>query len=259
VGYKVRLALMMLLLSVAALSKGLQAQERNQNTCLQISSFTNLGEAALETIEPIVAAMYRRAGYCTKFLRMHSRRSAQLLAAGQIDGELVRTAIGARSVSAFSAMVPQPLFEVEFQFLWLEDTVFDGTLKNLEGLNVGLLAGQVTTENLLQGYTSDITRLNSLSNAANLLIRGRIDVLASDAVSPNEVLKSLSKANAQTRTSIFHTAEVFHIVAKKHTALTPGLSAALAKMIRNGELEISSSNSAYKPANIIKNSSFTCP
>jgi len=224
-------------LSAMLMATSLHAQPTPPKNCLQVGFFVEDGTQGAVIMMHLLKRMYKVAGLCMNPIRMPSKRSAQMLITGKLDGEMARAGEIQAEYKQKAILVPQPILRVNFQLAWLDNNNFDGTLIGLKGQNVGMLAGQIWASRFIEPFAGTITELNDLKSAAELLERGHIDVLASDSVSQVELQRKFPAQNSPLRVKILRQVDIYHVLHVSQIDKAERLALAIKTMLRSGELD----------------------
>lgn len=203
---------------------------------MKVGVFSDFGPTSTNIIVPLLERMYELADLCIDPILLPSSRSAMQLKRGELDAEMVRVPTGIAATNDQVILVPQPIFVTNVQFTWVKGLDFNGTLQDVAGRSVGLLRGQHATRNRFEKLTNNLTLLPNLNSAADLLARGRVEVLVSDGVGHDELEKSLLALDKPLETKIFLQAVVYHVLQVRHTDKAERLASALKTMIKGGEI-----------------------
>lgn len=183
--------------------------------------------------EKLVSEAYRRIGITAKFAALPCRRSIVMANAGKFDGEVARirgTPHEYRNLIALSS----PVIEIEGVVITKSTSLKVESVKDLQGLKIGIVSGERYAEMLTRDMspltTSDYTQL------VNLLLAGRIDVGIGIKRDIRVTLArfSLPKNEIRIVGKPLIVEPLFHLIHKRNAALAPQLEAAFINMWQTG-------------------------
>jgi polar amino acid transport system substrate-binding protein len=224
----------------------------DQPACLKVAMFSDFGETVSQIILPQLQRMYSLAGLCMKPVYLPSKRSSRQLLAGNIDAEMIRLRAAVTRSQGQGILVPQPIFITDMALSWIEGLEFDGSLEGLAGHSVGLLRGQLSIRERIEPYADNITLLQTLDSAAELLGRGRIDIIVSDGVTLSEIRNRCEAKNFTLISKSFMHVNIFHMLHIRHADKAERLALALRTMIVNGEMASFDAKYGLFPAKVRK-------
>lgn len=219
--------------------------------CLKIGMFTDFGEAVTDIAIRVLGRMYSLAGYCMEPVFMPSNRSMRQLMNGDLDGEMARAPNSVDQMGRQAISVPQPMMAVQIQFTWIDGLPFGGTVEDLRGRSIGLLRGLPTVQKYLAAYSDQITLLQNLKSAGELLKRGRIDMLVSGGIGYPKMREDFAKHGIKLRAKPFLEIPAYHVLHISHSEKVAALADALKHMIANGELKSINAEQGLLPAKIL--------
>lgn len=214
-----------------------EGQVSDDKRCYILAYDTSIG-SSITPFSNFFQLLYERAGYCVRSIGMTPKRSEHLLRVGQIDGDWSRVEGYAAYMQGAVFALPQPIFEMAANFVWLDNSDFDGDPQNLKGRTVGYHAGFRWLEWNLPKHGATIMPLPNETHIFDLLARGRIDLYATGAVNVQEYGARTASSpggkppvfrQAKWRPVPFH-----HIVAAHNADIVGSLNAVLVDLIDSG-------------------------
>jgi len=224
----------------------LAAQDKGE-TCLQIAAYSDV-RGAFEIADAISIA-YQRIGQCTTILEMPVARADQLLLAGRIDGNILRTQYYIRANRNAVIGVPTSVMEIRIVALSRSDDPAPvRTTSDLGGRKVGVMQGVHIAEQMAAKASAERIDVEEMDQLYRLLMRGRIDVALLDHFSLMfAVDRSIFDQDRLNVSAPLTSFTLHHVVHKRHMALVPALENEIAALANAGAF-LSALRSAGTPS-----------
>lgn len=211
-----------------------ETKKEEDPSCLVLAYDKRMG-ASIPQFEVFFEALYANAGLCAHSIAMTSRRMEAQLLSGEIDGDWVRIEGFEEHTHGVSIGLPQPVFVMPAQFIWLPGTDFSGQPADLKNYRVAYPSGFRWIEWNLEKQRTIGMPLPNEDKVLDLLVRKRIDIFVTGAMNAAAITAQAADANVAFKEAIWQQVPFFHLLHKKHAALVPRLNDALVAMIKSGE------------------------
>ena len=208
-----------------------------QNTkCLKLGA--DEGLAAFHPLfENLVAAIYKRAGYCASSISLTPNRIEMMLSAGTLDADWMRVEDYTDHFHIDLVEVPIPLFQIDVVLLSSADSDFNGTPADLKGRTVGYHSGFRWMEKSLPVQGAIPREIPAGVPVQELLLRGRFEVFATDGVRAHQILEAQGNGQTVIRQTTWRKLSFFHLVHKRHKDKIDALETEIQKAMNAGEFD----------------------
>jgi ABC-type amino acid transport substrate-binding protein len=133
--------------------------------------------------------------------------------------------------------VPQAIFNVDYVFIWLKTTSFDGDPAHLPGLRVGHLSGNRWLEKNLDQKKIKTVPIPHNSPIAELLLRRRFDIFAIDGLLLSRIIAQNPQLTEKIKTKIWKQIPFQHFLTQKHADKIKALNTAAVSAITSGRFD----------------------
>lgn len=155
---------------------------------------------------------------------------------GKKDGEIMRIWTYGDENST-SIRVPTPYYYLEtMAFIMKGSTVIIRQKGDLAKYRLAKIRGVKHTDNITAGF-SDVYEMNSTENMFRMLRKGQVDVVLTNTLDGNLVLKKLGFNNIVSIKKPLATLPLYHYIYEKNKVLVPLIDKEILRLSKNGELE----------------------
>jgi len=155
---------------------------------------------------------------------------------GKKDGEIMRIwTYGDENVQ--SIRVPTPYYYLETMAFILKGSQIDIRQKDdLKKYRLAKVSGVKHTNNITKGLI-DVYEMNSTENMFRMLRNGKIDVVLTNTLDGNLVLKRLGYKNIVSIEKPLAVLPLYHYIYENHKVLVPFIDEEILRLKENGELK----------------------
>jgi polar amino acid transport system substrate-binding protein len=200
---------------------------------LRISHSDDTNDAVLVTSKEVVQRAYALVGEPVEFVGIPLRRSLAMLLAGQVDGNLHRTAELAAEQPSL-VRVATPLNVMQVRAYSIKPGMAAESWAQLSELRVAYRRGILAIERNLPVNTRRI-EANSSADLFRMLAMGIADVALLGEPAQSEPNPLAEPVHANRVASVLHEELLYHYVLAKHGALAERLNTTLLAMQASGE------------------------
>lgn len=180
----------------------------------------------VETVIQVKTAAQRvfdKAGLCLELVEMPVRRSEQMTLRGELDGEILRTALWVDQHEADIVAIPTPFYEDNMMAITLESRNLQiKRMNDLRSYTVVIAGGHRWAEARLAALGISPVKTSSASRYLELLRIGRVDVGLME-----ESLVKLIANRQGIEMQRLETLNYYTVLRRDHARLVPQLDAAL--------------------------------
>ncbi len=212
------------------------APQEEPEACLRLGADESLADF-YHLFEDLVADVYRQAGFCAVSIPASPKRIEQMVLAGTLDGDWLRVEGYAGKFLPQLIEVPTPLFQMEAKLISLTSEGFNGNPEDLKGRRVGYTAGFRWLERNLPLVGAIPVELPAGAPAKPLLVRGRLDVFATDGVRIRMIEDTFTEGDPSYRVDSWQKISFYHLVHEKHADKIDALAKAFKHSIAAGKFE----------------------
>ncbi len=192
-----------------------------------ITIVTGLNQSSMsDRIELQLKTAYLQLGYQMRVQRLPAGRSLMMTNAGEFDGELFRIA---EIVEQYPNLlqVPAPLERINLHaFVKRDDKTDYSFWQQNSKLRVAYVRGFKMAESY--AFSGEPIPMNTVSQAVQMLLQDKVDVLLEDPASVYSATVALSPdGQLEQLPEVLATADLYHFIHKKHQQLLLPLAAAL--------------------------------
>jgi len=187
--------------------------------------------------EQIMQEAYERAGHPFILTREYGFDTLQAANEGRVDGELYRIA---GIEEAYTNLVPVPVSLIEMKaVIFTKGLTFPvAGPESLLPYRVGIMQGVVYMDRLTAGLVQEkVHRAPGEDQLLQLLDSGRVDAIISDQDTASLIIRQKALSGISPLAPPLAVFPIHHYLHKRHSALIPGLTAALTDMEEEGRLE----------------------
>lgn len=197
-----------------------------------------MGQSPLNTdnqngfIDEVATEAFRRVNVKLQTVHLPAERGLKHSNRGIIDGELVRVkGIDKRYTNLIR--VPEKIMDWEFVTFSYKPVSLANGWKDLSGKSVAHINGWKILEKNIPAI-SEVTKVSNIDDLFNLLRRNRTDYAIYERWGGGYLLREMSMKNVILGQPPLAVKEMFIYLHKKHKALVPQLTKALAAMKKDG-------------------------
>lgn len=215
-------------------SLGVCAQEITLANKYEFASIEYLIEQEIGSI--VLPQIYQNIGIDITVTPLPGKRAQFEANLGKKDGEIMRIWTYGDENSQ-SIRVPTPYYYLETMAFILKDSQIDIRQKeDLKKYRLGKVRGVKHTNNITKGLT-DVYEMNSTENMFRMLNMGKVDVVLTNTLDGNLVLKRLGYENIVSIGRPLAVFPLYHYIFEKHKALVPLIDEEILRLKNSGELE----------------------
>ena len=192
-----------------------------------ITIVTGLNQSSMsDRIEQQLKTAYLQLGYKMRVQRLPAGRSLMMTNAGEFDGELFRIAEIAEQYPNL-LQVPTPLERINLHaFIKRSDQNDYSFWQQNPKLRVAYIRGFKMAESYT--FSGQPVPMNTVSQAVQMLLQDKVDVLLEDPASVYSATIELSpNGQLEQLPEVLATADLYHFIHKKHQQLLIPLAASL--------------------------------
>lgn len=155
---------------------------------------------------------------------------------GKLDGETMRIWTYGDENSQ-SIRVPTPYYYLEtMPFILKDSNIVIREKSDLKNYKIGKVRGVKHTNNITQGL-NDVYVMNSTENMFKMLLKGKVDVVLTNTLDGNIVLKRLGITNIVPTNHSLAVLPLYHYINQRHKQLVPQVNQEIAQLQKNGSLQ----------------------
>jgi ABC-type amino acid transport substrate-binding protein len=221
-------SLLSLFISLAVLS-----QEETLASKYTFASIDNLIEQDIARI--VLPQIYQNLGIDIDIVPLPAKRAQFEANVGTKDGEILRIwTYGEENKK--SIRVPTPYYYLEtMPFIRKDSNINILEREDLENYRLAKVRGVKHTNNITVGFL-EVYDMNSTENMFKMLHRGVVDVVLTNTLDGNLVLKKLGYKNIVASDKPLAVLPLYHYIYEKNGALVPLIDAEILKLKNNGKL-----------------------
>lgn len=186
----------------------------------------------LVALEDYLKEAYSRIGVEVQFAYLPMLRELDHTCAHMIDASLARTKMAVHD-NPNVVQVEFPIANTSLKAYSVVPLPNIDSLKDLHGLKVGVLRGDLTSTKILRDLHIQEHQFNTLQGGLNSLRQGRLDVLVTHPVMI-ELSGVADEFSTLHRSVDLHTDQFHHTLNRSHADLAEPLAQAFAEMLEDG-------------------------
>lgn len=184
----------------------------------------------------ILPQIYQNIGIDINVIPLPGQRAQFEANVGKKDGEIMRIWTYGNENSK-SIRVPTPYYYLETMAFILKDSQISIQQKDdLAKYRLAKVRGVKHTNNITVGFT-DVYDMNSTENMFKMLNQGKVDVVLTNTLDGNLVLKRLGFENIVPIEKPLAVLPLYHYIYEDHDVLVPLVDKEIIRLIKNGQLE----------------------
>jgi ABC-type amino acid transport substrate-binding protein len=184
----------------------------------------------------ILPQIYQNIGIDINVIPLPGQRAQFEANVGKKDGEIMRIWTYGNENSK-SIRVPTPYYYLETMAFILKGSQINIQQKDdLAKYRLAKVRGVKHTNNITVGFT-DVYDMNSTENMFKMLNQGKVDVVLTNTLDGNLVLKRLGFENIVPIEKPLAVLPLYHYIYEDHEVLVPLVDKEIIRLIKNGKLQ----------------------
>lgn len=226
---KLLFSLISLLLSFSVCSHELSLSNKYEFASIEYLIEQEIGRIVLPQI-------YQNIGIDITITPLPGQRAQFAANNGSKDGEIMRIwSYGDENVKSIRVATPYYYLET-MAFTLKESAILIRSKEDLKNHRLAIVRGVKHTNNIAKGLT-DVYQMNSTENMFKMLQNGKVDVVLTNTLDGNLVLKRLGYENIIAIEKPLAILPLYHYIYEDHKALVPLINEEILRLKKSGELE----------------------